>query len=50
MTLIATEPAMDYQELSTALRMPIGSIGPTRARSLMRLRRHAELRSVCPFV
>jgi RNA polymerase sigma factor (sigma-70 family) len=47
MTLIATEPAMDYQQLSTALRMPIGSIGPTRARSLRRLQGHAELRSVC---
>ena len=50
MTLIATEPAMDYQQLSAKLRMPVGSIGPTRARSLVRLQRHAELRSVCPFV
>jgi RNA polymerase sigma factor (sigma-70 family) len=50
MTLIATDPAMDYQQLSAKLRMPIGSIGPTRARSLMRLRRDPELRSVCPFV
>ncbi|HTN24794.1 MAG TPA: sigma-70 family RNA polymerase sigma factor [Solirubrobacteraceae bacterium] len=47
MTLLATEPAMDYQQLSAALRMPIGSIGPTRARSLTRLRRNPELRSVC---
>jgi RNA polymerase sigma factor (sigma-70 family) len=47
MTLLVAEPAMDYQQLSTALRMPIGSIGPTRARSLVRLQRHAELRSVC---
>jgi RNA polymerase sigma factor (sigma-70 family) len=47
MTLLVTEPSMDYQQLSAKLRMPIGSIGPTRARSLMRLQRHAELRSVC---
>ena len=47
MTLLVTEPSMDYQQLSAKLRMPIGSIGPTRARSLVRLQRHAELRSVC---
>lgn len=47
MTLLVTEPTMDYHELSARLRMPIGSIGPTRARSLVRLQRNAELRSVC---
>jgi RNA polymerase sigma factor (sigma-70 family) len=47
MTLLATQPALDYQQVSKALAMPIGSIGPTRARSLARLQRHAELRSVC---
>jgi RNA polymerase sigma factor (sigma-70 family) len=47
MTLLVTDPSMDYQQLSAKLRMPIGSIGPTRARSLVRLQRHPELRSVC---
>jgi RNA polymerase sigma factor (sigma-70 family) len=46
MTLLVAQPTMDYQELSTALTMPIGSIGPIRARSLARLQRHPE---VCSF-
>lgn len=44
MTLIADRRDPDYREISTALDMPIGSIGPIRARSLARLQRHAELR------
>jgi len=44
MTLIATDTAVDYQHISSALNMPIGSIGPIRARSLARLQRHSELR------
>jgi len=44
MTLIATDTAIDYQHISTTLNMPIGSIGPIRARSLARLQRHSELR------
>jgi RNA polymerase sigma factor (sigma-70 family) len=36
-TLVA-EPAPSYGEISRKLQMPIGSIGPTRARSLDRLR------------
>ena len=31
-----------FQEISAALQMPIGGIGPTRARSLERLRRELE--------
>lgn len=37
--LLAIDPAPSYQEISAALGLPIGSIGPTRARSLERLRR-----------
>jgi RNA polymerase sigma factor (sigma-70 family) len=37
--LIASEPAPSYDEISTALGMPVGSIGPTRQRALERLRR-----------
>ncbi|MEA2153951.1 MAG: hypothetical protein QOE11_91 [Solirubrobacteraceae bacterium] len=48
MSLLVAEPAMPYQELSAALAIPIGSIGPIRARSLVRLARHPELRSFCP--
>lgn len=40
--LLTTDPAPSYEEISAGLGMPIGSIGPTRARSLERLRR--ELR------
>jgi RNA polymerase sigma factor (sigma-70 family) len=37
--LLAIDSPPSYQEISAALGMPIGSIGPTRARSLERLRR-----------
>ena len=37
--LLAVDSPPSYQEISAALEMPIGSIGPTRARSLERLRR-----------
>jgi RNA polymerase sigma factor (sigma-70 family) len=37
--LLVTDPAPSYEAISAALDMPIGSIGPTRARSLERLRR-----------
>ena len=40
--LLTAEPAPSYEEISAALKVPIGSIGPTRARALERLRR--ELR------
>ncbi len=39
--LLATEPPPAYEEISTILEMPIGSIGPTRGRCLEQLR--AEL-------
>jgi RNA polymerase sigma factor (sigma-70 family) len=41
--LLVAEPAPSYQEIACALDMPIGSIGPTRARCLERLRRAREL-------
>ena len=44
MTLIADEPGARYQQIATTLGMPIGSIGPIRARSIARLQRHTELR------
>jgi RNA polymerase sigma factor (sigma-70 family) len=39
--MLMADPAPAYEEISAALRIPIGSIGPTRARALGRLR--AEL-------
>ena len=41
--LTAADPAPSYEEIGAALDMPVGSIGPTRARCLERLRREAEL-------
>jgi RNA polymerase sigma factor (sigma-70 family) len=40
--MLTADPAPSYEEIGAALAMPIGSIGPTRARALERLRR--ELR------
>jgi RNA polymerase sigma factor (sigma-70 family) len=40
--LLTLDPPPSYDEIGAALAMPVGSIGPTRARALQRLRR--ELR------
>ena len=40
--MLIADPAPSYAEISAALGMPIGSIGPTRARALQRLRREAH--------
>jgi RNA polymerase sigma factor (sigma-70 family) len=40
--LLVADPQPSYEEISAALQMPIGSIGPTRARSLERLRRELD--------
>jgi RNA polymerase sigma factor (sigma-70 family) len=40
--MLMADPAPSYAEISAALDMPIGSIGPTRARALERLRREAR--------
>lgn len=44
MTLLTTEP--DYRAVSATLQMPIGSIGPTRARSVARLQDNQELQAL----
>ena len=44
--VIVGTPAPTYDELSAALDMPIGSIGPTRARCLDRLRRHPDIAGI----
>lgn len=40
--VLMADPEPTYEEVGLALEMPIGSIGPTRARCLKRLRRELE--------
>lgn len=40
--LLMADPPASYRKISAALNMPIGSIGPTRARCLRRLRHSVE--------
>jgi RNA polymerase sigma factor (sigma-70 family) len=44
--MLVVEPPLSYREISDALGMPIGSIGPKRARCLRRLR--VELERLAP--
>jgi RNA polymerase sigma factor (sigma-70 family) len=44
--MLMADPRPGYTEISAALDMPIGSIGPTRARALERLRREAQRRGL----
>lgn len=46
--LLAADPAPSYAEIGAALDMPIGSIGPTRARALERLRRELAAAEASP--
>jgi RNA polymerase sigma factor (sigma-70 family) len=45
LTLLATDPAPSYAEISRRLGIPIGSIGPTRGRVLEKLRATAAIRA-----
>jgi RNA polymerase sigma factor (sigma-70 family) len=40
--LLVADPPLSYREIADTLGMPIGSIGPTRARTLVCLRRRVE--------
>jgi RNA polymerase sigma factor (sigma-70 family) len=44
LTLLLTDPPVPYREISRRLGVPIGSIGPTRARALSQLRNSNALR------
>lgn len=44
--LLLTDPPVAYEEISARLDIPIGSIGPTRARALEQLRRTRALRGL----
>ena len=46
--VLTADPAPSYEAVSAALDMPVGSIGPTRARCLERLRRSARLAGIVP--
>ena len=39
LTLMVAEPPLSYEEISEITGRPVGSLGPTRARALDRLRR-----------
>ena len=43
LTSMLASPAPTYEQLSTRLEMPVGSIGPTRDRALARLRDDPDL-------
>jgi len=43
LAVLRVDAAPRYRQISALLEMPIGSIGPIRARSLARVRRHYEL-------
>ena len=45
-TVLLTQPTLEYREVAALLSMPTGSIGPIRARSLARLARDAQLRAL----
>ncbi|MBV8950941.1 MAG: sigma-70 family RNA polymerase sigma factor [Actinobacteria bacterium] len=42
LSMLLSDPPVSYGEIAETLDMPIGSIGPTRARLLATLRRHVE--------
>ncbi len=46
MRLLLAEPELSYRDVADRLTMPIGSIGPTRARALERLSRDMRLAGV----
>lgn len=43
--MLMADPPATYDEISTALRIPVGSIGPTRARALRQLRDTRAMRA-----
>ena len=45
-TVLATHPTLDYNEISELIGMPRGSIGPSRARALRRLAQDAQLQEL----
>jgi RNA polymerase sigma factor (sigma-70 family) len=48
--VLMADPRPSYEEISAALDLPIGSIGPTRARALERLRRELAREGSLPLL
>ena len=46
MQVLVTQPELSYEDIGRLLAMPVGSIGPTRARSLDRLRQSSKLQAL----
>lgn len=46
LTLLLVQPTLDYRQVGELLCMPVGSIGPIRARALARLARNAHLHAI----
>ncbi|MDX6717785.1 MAG: hypothetical protein QOJ63_39 [Solirubrobacteraceae bacterium] len=46
LTVLLGQPMLDYRQVGELVGMPVGSIGPTRARALARLARDPQLRAV----
>jgi RNA polymerase sigma factor (sigma-70 family) len=44
--LLIEDPRLSYEEISHCLGLPVGSIGPTRARALARIRAHPTVRAL----
>ncbi|MCV2489843.1 sigma-70 family RNA polymerase sigma factor [Geodermatophilus sp. YIM 151500] len=44
--LLIEDPPLSYEEISRRLAMPVGSIGPTRARALTRIRAHGAVQAL----
>jgi RNA polymerase sigma factor (sigma-70 family) len=45
-TVLLKQPALDYRQIGEMLSVPVGSIGPTRARALARLARDPQLQAL----
>jgi RNA polymerase sigma factor (sigma-70 family) len=48
LSMLITDPPLSYEDVSTRLGIPVGSIGPTRARCLDRLRQSPHLTGIVP--
>lgn len=46
LTMLVAEPPISYQDISTRLGLPVGSIGPTRARVLRKLAETTAMRGL----
>jgi RNA polymerase sigma factor (sigma-70 family) len=46
LTLLIEDPPVPYEEVSARLGIPVGSIGPTRARALARVREHPAVQAL----